>query len=219
MDIGKAIAKGHLRLCREIGETTQHIERDEMSNSTTYEVEAMRAAAENLKGVQKACDITHADPRFVMFINTCSPARVLQLLDLYDQLRAERDNAVEAQMDAHDAQMNLAQEVDALRGESERLRGQLGVGAYRDSEVARLNDQVSRLSSEVGDIAAIALRLSRAARPLSNFAFNVGKKNPQPERTEADVKAFDVVDNELHALPAIEAARDAAQQKNQNQGE
>lgn len=52
-------------------------------------IASMREASEALKGVQRAGDLTHADPRFVDFIMKCAPANVLDLIAEIERL--ERD--------------------------------------------------------------------------------------------------------------------------------
>jgi hypothetical protein len=52
-------------------------------------LKAMKEASEALKGVRKAVDISHADPRFVDFIMQCSPANVSALLTERDELEIE----------------------------------------------------------------------------------------------------------------------------------
>lgn len=54
-------------------------------------LEEIRTAANNLRGLKNACDITRAKPEFVTFIHVVSPASVLTLLDQHAALIEQRD--------------------------------------------------------------------------------------------------------------------------------
>lgn len=70
--------------------------------------ERMRAAAEALKGMDRACDITRAKPEFVEFIRACSPASVLVILNQHATLVEQRDRLVAALRQIQTAATNVA---------------------------------------------------------------------------------------------------------------
>lgn len=63
-------------------------------------LERMRAAAEALKGVDRACDITRAKPEFIEFVRACSPASVIAILNQYAALVEQRDRLADAAKEA-----------------------------------------------------------------------------------------------------------------------
>lgn len=56
---------------------------------TDEQVAEIEAAANALKDVSNACDITHAKPEFIDYLLKCSPAHVLALCQTVRALRAE----------------------------------------------------------------------------------------------------------------------------------
>jgi hypothetical protein len=105
-----------------------------MNDDLKQRIAEMKSSAEALRGVQNACDITHADPRFTNFVNQCAPFHVLALIaelerlqkevadyeqtDLVPRSRWERTNAdwLEAREQFKGLAERAAQEIERLKG-------------------------------------------------------------------------------------------------------
>jgi hypothetical protein len=102
----------------------------------------------------------------------------------------------------------VANETDRLRlREIESLKDQLGqasaclilgIPECAESDASTVEAAVTAYQSlckENRELKKAVFELSRAARPLSTFAFNVGQHRPDEERTLADVSRFDLANN------------------------
>lgn len=114
-------------------------------------LKAMKEASEALKGVTKAADISHADPRFVNFIMQCNPANVSALIAERDQLVAanERlsDLARYCRHQLHDERLITDDEFASIVAQGpESARRLEGYDSLR-AEVERQAQEIERLQA------------------------------------------------------------------------